>query len=231
MEMTVAHRLRNLLMSMMGNMTFLCEELKQGRSPDKFLEDMDRSILGASNYTRWLQLLSEKRTVSVTPVDLNDCSRESLDYLNDQFHMALPIRFEPTEELPLVSADPVLVDLMLLELLSESCMALSRLTSERTANGAYSLVVRTSACPAPALSHSQESRQGVELKIEARGFQPWSHSPFQMEGLVINDAFFEVHYSIEVAKSVMRLFHGEVRLSSSQPFNEDVCLSFPPGRR
>jgi len=82
MEMTVAHRLRNLLMSMMGNMTFLREELKQGRGPDKFLEDMDRAILGASNYTRWLQLLSEKRTVSVTPVDLNDCSRESLDYLH-----------------------------------------------------------------------------------------------------------------------------------------------------
>ncbi len=152
----------------------------------------------------------------------------AVDYLNDQFHMALPIRFEPTEELPLISADPVLVDLMLLDLLSESCMALSRLISEKAVNGAYSLVVRTSACPAPALSSSQEPGQGAELKIEARGFQPWSHSPLQMEGLVINDAFFKVHYSIEVARSVMRLFHGEVRLSSSQPSNEDVCLSFPP---
>ena len=227
MEMTVAHRLRNLLMSMVGSMTFLHEAVEKGQPTARFFSEMDNALLGASNYTRWLQLLAERRKVTIASTNLHDCCRAALECVEDELQPGIPIRFEPSEELPEVAVDSVLVMLMLVELLAAPSVTLARVTPEETDNGARSLSLRTGIQEDASISSGSGPRRNAELKIQARGFRPWSGGSLPMEGMVVQDEFFKVHYSIEMARSVMRLFHGEVRLMESEPLGEDAVLSFP----
>jgi len=218
----VSHEMRNLLMSIMGNMALIREEKDDETLVEECFRDIDAAIKRAIGFTGIFQEAAQNRAMRLVNVDLNHCIQKAMSQLDESAHAVEYIRFEPDKSLPPVRADPILVTLMLLELLSESCKVLARSPLTREDDRACPLLIQTILLRGPAAHGSLIKDQGVELIVKARGFQPWSHPHHDHpDGIA--------HPTIEMIKTMMKLFHGEAHVAGSHQFGENTSLYFQEG--
>jgi hypothetical protein len=225
LEMSVIHKMRNLFMSMMGNVELARDEMRSGRNAEKFLNDIDVALQMASHYTGWLQQPAEKRNVTLCNVELNQCCQEALKCLQQQSMVPCPMESDLNDNLPVVAADPVLVILILLELLSEANAAYSRLQTADIEKRNPSIRIESRLVEDGNSHGLSANRKWVELRIASSELRPWTLS--SLKGGTQSDLFFQTHYSIELAKSVLTLFKGAVRFVNVPPQGEAVSLYFP----
>jgi hypothetical protein len=228
LEMQVIHRFRNLFMSMMGNLSFVREEIKNGRSPEKFLQDLEQTLSDASDYSNWVQGFSEKQKAALIPINLNGIILESLEVLKNDSHFSIAITFEENRSIPSILADPLLLKLTLWELLNQYT-----LPSKGSVNGHVSKSIpyitiqlcTTSKESSNSIRPKQE--KCVELQIESLGYSIPSAPENHRGNGNSSAASSPRNPAIEVAKSMMRLFRGELKCVSESPGHEKVFLYFP----
>jgi hypothetical protein len=226
LEMNVIHRFRNLLMSMMGNVSFIREEMSKGNSPEKFLSELEQSLSEASQYSNWVQNFGEKQKANLIRTDLNLLVNDSVKALQHPGFFSVPIQLELDPSIPPILTDPFLLKLSLWELIHQY-----RLPSNT--NG-YSL----SPCEKPLLRIKTQVvteektncirpkiEDFIELLIESEGLQnsyvPPELSPGYKKPLPFGSP------SLEITKTIMRIFHGEVKFIIQDGFHERTCLKFP----
>ncbi|MBI4024738.1 MAG: hypothetical protein HY360_07125 [Verrucomicrobia bacterium] len=214
-------------MSIMGNVALIREEPANTEMRDGCFRDIDTALKRAIQFSGNLQDVAQNRTVRCGNLDLNGCVRQSLSRLDGTSHALLRVHFDRASTAPRVSADPVLFTCMLLELLSEACCTLSRSMPVGGDAAAFSIHLR-SACEGNAPHrNSDDNESRVELKIETRGFHPWSRAEAHADGTTAAGGSGPSR-SVEIARIVMKLFRGEVRVQRSGTDGDCVSLVFQP---
>jgi hypothetical protein len=219
LEVSFVHRLSNLLMSIQGNLELSRDEISQGRSVEKYFKDIELAVQTASQYASGIQQTQTKDPLCLTAVNLNQCIHEAIECVNQRWNQQSQITFATSHEVIEVKADSVLMVIMLLELLSvpEAVSVTRSEAADQTRSLSLSLNLPDGS------DSTKRASSGVELRIEAKGFRPWSVIGSNNS----NDAGQKMHISYEMAKSVMRLFKGEIWVLHPQQLDESVCLYFP----
>lgn len=205
-------------MSIQGNLELGREEIKQGRCAEKCFKDIELAVRAASEYASWIQQLQVQEPLNVKQVDLALCVREAIHCLNQRWNRKTKMEVSVPSKSVQVYADPLLLIVMLLELLSIPDI-LSVNDSKEGKEVALSL-------NPPKANHTptQRSFSHVELRIDAKGFKPWSSGNLSSSDKAVAP---KNHISYEMARSVMKLFKGDICISHPQQLDESVSLYFP----
>jgi hypothetical protein len=224
LEIAAMHRFKNFFMSMMGNVSFAREEFRKGGCGDRYLDDLETMLGQASDYASWLQSLSEKQSSSLIPIKLNQVIPDALEVFRSQFPSRLQWSFLEENEVPLVRGDPNLLRLMLWEFLSEYSSALARAEPGDELPGIpVKLEISTGLHLNDASSFAPGEKQAeINLKLTGFRIEPSSSRQSGPTGTL------PCRSSIEIAKSAMRLFGGEIiRHENQNAHTETISLRFP----
>lgn len=205
----ISHKLQNLLMSLKGNTELMRDDINRGELHPELLDDVEAAVERILFLAVGLQEAAQNQRLEIGSVNLYQSCKDALTYLNGRLHERISIHLEPNENVPLIHADPMLLILMLVELLSESQTVLPPVYLSQESKGALAIFIRMIFPSQPNLQGMFRDKQLVELNIQTRGFYPWP--PLQAQG-VEKDEFFTAHRSVKIAKSIVKFFGGEVKV-------------------
>ncbi len=215
----VAHDLASVLMSLMGNVALLRDQVS-GHSV-QVLDDLDAAVTRATALLNNLQESYQKRAVDLREISLGSCVAGVTAYFQQKAPIPLDLKVECAENI-LVLADGTLITLMLSELLAEPARVLGQSLASSTTRPSLGLEIRVTP-EGDGRRVGMESRQ-VELKMEARHFLPWNF-PRGVTGA--SDFRLRTHYYFSLARAMMRLFRGEAKIREESEDREILVLVFP----
>lgn len=227
LESFAIHRFRNLLMAMMGNVSLIRDELKNGRTPEKFLDDLDRTLSDAAQYSTWIQSFVEKQKPLLTLSNLNDCVREAVEAAT---HSDLPsnlqITFLSCEQMPEFMLDPLLLKLCIWELISEYTSAAREkiLTQKPSESLSLMIEVKSGSKTIGTNGSSKKDQRFAEVGFKSSNLSitlnpACSPVPGGKKSICSTPA-------IEVSKFIVKLFHGELTVTTAAD-HEEISLFFP----
>jgi K+-sensing histidine kinase KdpD len=218
----VSHEFRNLLMSLMGNISLLRDDLKESSSSEGCLADIDLALKRAIELCATLQTVAQQRTANVAPVDINRCIRGALRNPESAPTSPLDIRFEPSVALPTIPADPFLVSLMLLELIGEARRSAAEIAASRGKQSTLVLHLETELLANASTEGFPDAKPRVVLHARGEAFCPWNTA----SPLACQEQNGSPHLAIAICRTLMKLFQGEVRLTTLPPTGEQASLYF-----
>ncbi|WP_028575436.1 ATP-binding protein [Desulfonatronovibrio hydrogenovorans] len=121
----VAHDFNNLLQSMLGNVELVCLKMADDCSDKKRLQVVEKSIDRASLLIRQLLLFSGRVAVHRKPTNLVELIKKSVDNLEDSVSGKLDIELALDNGTWPIKADPVYVDQVVMNLVSNAVEAMN----------------------------------------------------------------------------------------------------------
>lgn len=218
----VSHEFRNLLMSLMGNVSLLRDDLKGIPSSEGCLADIDLALKRAIDLATALQNVAQKRFAEIVPMDLAGCIREALAQLQPPSQPALAIRLELAPRLPPVQADRFLACLMLMELLGEAHRTADEILPPQQKRPAFVLHLQTELLANASAEGFPDGKPRGVLHARGEGFCPWSAPA----SAALPAGHNSTHLAAAMGRILMKLFQGEARVSSLPPHGERASFYF-----
>ena len=120
----VAHDFNNLLTALIGNLDLARMSHPEAGAAEPFLDAMGATLRRASDLARQMLAYAGQARVEVRPVDLNASVRELAGLMSASMSKKIELRFELAEDLPLVEGDPVQLQQVLLNLITNAADAI-----------------------------------------------------------------------------------------------------------
>jgi len=213
----VAHELAGVLMSIMGNAALLREQVSgNGVS---ILDDLDAAVNRASLLLGNLQESYQKRNMQLKDLSLGTLVRQIASHLEVNAAAPIALQLDLNQEIK-IQADTTLMSMMLLDLMSEPCRQLA----QSVAGPKPTLAISTQRIVDEDAARVGIESERLELKFDARDFQPWN---FPKGAKSPADIRLRTHYYFSLARSMMRLFRGEVKVADTPGNRETLSLVFP----
>jgi two-component system, cell cycle sensor histidine kinase and response regulator CckA len=122
----VAHDFNNVLAAIMMYLGLLRMNPTLDEETRQALKDLDKEAKRAADLTRQLLMFSRRSVLAVKPLDLNDLIADMLKMLRRLIQEDIDLRFEAQAGLPLVEADPGMLEQVLMNLVVNARDALPK---------------------------------------------------------------------------------------------------------
>jgi len=171
----VAHDFNNLLTALIGNLELARMAQQEQMPAEPFFDAMAATLRRAGDLSRQMLAYAGQAQVEILPVDINASARELAALMAASMSKKIELRFDLAEDLPLVEGDPVQLQQVLLNLVTnaadaiggnEGAITLSSRVEARDAEGgrpaARDVVLEVS-----------DTGIGMTEKVRARIFDPF----------------------------------------------------------
>lgn len=120
----VAHDFNNLLTALIGNLDLARMSLGEPGPAEPFMDAMTATLRRASDLSRQMLAYAGQAQVEIVPVDVNAIARELSVLMSATLSKKIDLRFELAENLPLLEGDPVQIQQVLLNLVTNAADAI-----------------------------------------------------------------------------------------------------------
>jgi len=120
----IAHDFNNLLTAMLGNLSLAQNELARGGSAGSYLENIEKTVLKASELTRQMLAYSGRGQYQVAPQDLNQVVQETAQLLEVSISKKIDLRFNLAPELSTFDGDVVQIQQVVMNLVTNASDAI-----------------------------------------------------------------------------------------------------------
>ena len=120
----VAHDFNNLLQGLVGNVQYLLRKSDAIDDKTRYLQEMDRILSRAGKIVNRLLTFGRKTEFSYTGTDMNTLVLSTQAFLRRTIPQMVEIEIEVAEDLPLVYADPVQIEQVLINLVTNAADAI-----------------------------------------------------------------------------------------------------------
>ncbi|MBS1765913.1 MAG: response regulator [Acidobacteria bacterium] len=176
----VAHDFNNLLTALIGNMDLARMSLGEDGPAEPFFEAMATTMRRAGDLARQMLAYAGQAQVEVRPVNLNDSIRELTGLLAASMSKKIELRLQLDENLPLLEGDPVQLQQVFLNLITNAADAIG------THEGVISVssrAIQEEGAEAMAEVEVRDSGAGMSPEVRARIFDPFFTTKASGRGL------------------------------------------------
>ncbi|HXC15883.1 MAG TPA: ATP-binding protein [Holophagaceae bacterium] len=216
----VAHDFNNLLTALIGNLELARLAQQEEMPAELFFDAMAATLRRAGDLSRQMLAYAGQAQVEILPVDINASARELAALMAASMSKKIELRFDLAEDLPLVEGDPVQLQQVLLNLVTNAADAIGG------NEGAITLSSRVEdAAPDtepgshPGRSVVLEVRDtgvGMSEKVRARIFDPFFTTKAAGRGL-----------GLSTLLGILKAHHASVRVDSEPGSGSRFILRFP----
>jgi PAS domain S-box-containing protein len=216
----VAHDFNNLLTALIGNLELARLAQQEEMAPEPFFDAMAATLRRAGDLSRQMLAYAGQAQVEILPVDINASARELAALMAASMSKKIELRFDLAVDLPLVEADPVQLQQVLLNLVTNAADAIG------DREGAITLLSRVEEAPPDADPGHPAGRQvvlevrdtgaGMSEKVRARIFDPFFTTKASGRGL-----------GLSTLLGILKAHHASVRVESEPGAGSRFVLRFP----
>ena len=215
----VAHDFNNLLTALIGNLDLARMAHPDPGAASPFFDAMTATLRRASDLARQMLAYAGQARVEVRPVDLNASARELAALMSASMSKKIELRFELADELPLVEGDPVQLQQVLLNLITNAADAIG------DREGAITVASRVEdgtpeGEPRPgarmAILEVRDSGAGMSAQVKARIFDPFFTTKASGRGL-----------GLSALLGILKAHHAGVQVESEPGAGSRFILRFP----
>jgi len=120
----IAHDFNNLLAAILGNLSLAQNEISSDSSVAPYLENVEKTVLKASDLTRQLLAYSGRGHFQVAPQDLNQVVQDTAQLLQVSISKKITLRFRLAPELPAFEADVAQIQQVVMNLVTNASDAI-----------------------------------------------------------------------------------------------------------
>jgi two-component system cell cycle sensor histidine kinase/response regulator CckA len=199
----IAHDFNNLLMAILGYSEMLLMNLPQDDPKSRYAQRINQAGERARSLVQQMLLYSRREAPRMEPLDANDCVNSAIELLSRSLDKKIQLRTELEWQLPLVMADRVQIDQVLMNICVNGSMSLK---TRDDAENPGTLLVSTSRVdheegdqwpyqPAEPGSYVlitiEDNGNGMSEEIQSRIFEPFftTREPGEGTGLGLSVAF------------------------------------------
>jgi PAS domain S-box-containing protein len=224
----IAHNYNNLLQIIMGNLELVANELPKNSSTSAWINTALGTAKRAAELTRQMLAYSGREHPSITSLNLSEQVQWHVGHFRTFLGKSVTVNMNLQSDLPLIDADPVQVQQVLVNLLTNASEAISE------KKGTITVASGTIDCDAAYLEESllkEKPKPGgfVYLDIRDTGngmgeealqhlFEPFYTTKFHGRGL-----------GLPVVMGIMRAHQGAIFVESALGKGTNVRLLFPKG--
>ncbi|HXC16909.1 MAG TPA: ATP-binding protein [Holophagaceae bacterium] len=214
----VAHDFNNLLTALIGNLELARLAQQEEMPAEPFFDAMAVTLRRAGDLSRQMLAYAGQAQVEILPVDINASARELAALMAASMSKKIELRFDLEEDLPLVEGDPVQLQQVLLNLVTnaadaiggnEGAITLSSRVEERDAEeglpAARDVVLEVS-----------DTGIGMTEKVRARIFDPFFTTKASGRGLGLSSLL-----------GILKAHQASVRVDSEPGSGSRFVLRFP----
>ena len=216
----VAHDFNNLLTALIGNLELARMSQEEEGPAAPFFDAMAATLRRAGDLSRQMLAYAGQAQVEIVPVDINASARELASLMSASMSKKIELRFELAEGLPLVEGDPVQIQQVLLNLVTNAADAiggregaitlLSRVEEPGAAGEPGHPVGRT------VVLEVRDTGVGMSEKVRARIFDPFFTTKASGRGL-----------GLSTLLGIIKAHHASVRVESEPGAGSRFVLRFP----
>ena len=180
----IAHDFNNLLTALIGNLDLARMSHPDPGASSPFLDAMSATLRRASDLARQMLAYAGQARVEIRPVDLNASARELAGLMSASMSKKIELRFELAEDLPLVEGDPVQLQQVLLNLITNAADAVG------DREGVITVSSRVDGCGPEgepggrsAVLEVRDTGAGMSAQVKARIFDPFFTTKASGRGL------------------------------------------------
>ncbi len=215
----VAHDFNNLLTALIGNLDLARMSLGEPGPAEPYLEAMSATLRRASDLSRQMLAYAGQAQVEIIPVDLNAVARELAVLMSATLSKKIELRFELAEDLPVLEGDPVQIQQVLLNLVTNAADAIGgregTITVVSRVEGPVSGDSGESAGPSIVLE-VRDTGAGMSDKVRARIFDPFFTTKASGRGLGLSSLL-----------GILKAHRASVKVESTPGSGSRFILHFP----
>ena len=215
----VAHDFNNLLTALIGNLDLARMAHPEPGAAAPFFDAMTATLRRASDLARQMLAYAGQARVEVRPVDLNASARELAALMSASMSKKIELRFELADDLPLVEGDPVQLQQVLLNLITNAADAIG------DHEGAITVLSRVEegspdgeARPGARMAalEVRDKGAGMSAQVQARLFDPVFTTKSSGRGL-----------GLSALLGILKAHHAAVQVESEPGAGSRFILRFP----
>ena len=176
----VAHDFNNLLTALIGNLDLARMSLGETGPADPFFEAMSATLRRAGDLARQMLAYAGQAQVEVRPVDLNAAIRELTGLMAASMSKKIELRLDLDEAMPLVEGDPVQLQQVFLNLVTNAADAIGQ---GEGLIAVSSRVTREDGAAPMAEVEVRDTGAGMSAEVRARIFDPFFTTKASGRGL------------------------------------------------
>jgi signal transduction histidine kinase len=222
----IAHDFNNLLTAIMANLNLAQMTIPEESKAAHYLQNMETTVLRASNLTRQMLAYSGRGTFVIQSLDLNQVSREITQLFKASISKKVEIRFDLQLDLPRIEADIAQMQQILMNLVTNASEAIG------DQEGCITLRTRTSRLDPEAITRDfpgqvlapgsfvilEVTDTGCGMKRETleRLFEPFFTTKFSGRGL-----------GLSALLGILKGHHAGIRIDSEPGKGSTFRIYFP----
>jgi PAS domain S-box-containing protein len=211
----VAHDFNNLLTALIGNLDLARMSLGEAGPAEPFFEAMSATLRRAGDLARQMLAYAGQAQVEVRPVDLNAAIRELTGLMAASVSKKIELSLELEEAMPLVEGDPVQLQQVFLNLVTNAADAIG---PDAGTIALASRVIREEGAPPAAEVEVRDTGAGMSPEVRARIFDPFFTTKAARKGTGLG---------LSVSYGIVREHGGEIEVESEVGAGTRFHLTFP----
>ncbi|MBS1784385.1 MAG: PAS domain S-box protein [Acidobacteria bacterium] len=215
----VAHDFNNLLTALIGNLDLARMSLGEPGPAEPFMDAMTATLRRASDLSRQMLAYAGQAQVEIVPVDVNAIARELSVLMSATLSKKIDLRFELAENLPLLEGDPVQIQQVLLNLVTNAADAIGgregTITVASRVEGPSGGESGEHSAPCVVLE-VRDTGAGMTDQVRARIFDPFFTTKASGRGLGLSSLL-----------GILKAHHASVRVESQPGMGSRFILHFP----
>lgn len=223
----IAHDFNNLLAVIANDLEIMRLRLRDGEPALRNIDRARQAVERGVGLTRQMAAYTGHASLAMQTVDLNDIAGQALTLFNSivPAHIQVSVDFAP--DLPLVWADPIQVQQMIISVLTNAMESFSDNNGEIVVTTSYRMFTGVTLKRSPTEERIPEGRyvclsvkdngSGMDTQTLARVFEPFFTTRFAGRGL-----------GMSAVLGILRGHHGAILLDSEVDRGTSVCIILPP---
>lgn len=222
----IAHDFNNLLVGILGNAGLALKRLPKETPERIYLQRIEATAQRAAELTNQMLAYSGRGVFRVEPVNMSELAQEIGQLIQASISKKAVLRYECTEDLPLIEGDVTQLHQVLINLITNASDAIgdeSGIITVRTGvtevSKAYlaGTYVNNGLCEGPYVYlEVSDTGHGMDTETQARLFDPFFSTKFTGRGL-----------GLAVVLGIVRGHHGAITLTSETGKGSTFRVLFP----
>ena len=227
----VAHDFNNLLTALIGNLDLARMAQERASPADRHFDAMSATLRRASDLSRQMLAYAGQARVEILPVDLNRSVRELTGLMSASMSKKITLHFDLKDDVPLVEADPVQLQQILLNLVTNSADAIgdaegtitlsTRIEEEPEARVQAESTFQSPGSPTGpwVVLEVKDTGTGMSPEVRARIFDPFFTTKASGHGL-----------GLSTMLGILKAHNGSVSVDSDPGRGSCFTIRFPMPR-
>jgi PAS domain S-box-containing protein len=218
----IAHDFRNLLTTISGSTELLELDLKSGDSKNAhaYISNVLKASAQAAELTDQMLTYAGKTPVELREIDLNESLEQQLPLLHSVIADRAHLEFVLAADLPPVLANPVAIQQMIVNLITNASEAIEAAEAKPEKTGSIRIeskrVAATAKQPQMVELSVTDNGQGMDETTKARIFEPFFSTKFAGRGL-----------GLAALQGLVAAHNGQIEVISSPATGTTVTISLP----